>query len=142
MGQVPEGLRLETYNEIIRGGERVVVIPGSPLASELYRRIVGHALPRMPLNGPPYLSDDEIRLIGDWITQGAANAENQAATIPVGGEVRLHGTLTAQWELDGLALRVTPETRFDKNPTTGSYVEVRGVIAPDGVVRATRIRPR
>ena len=48
-----------------------VVKAGDPNASELVRRIRGQARPRMPLDGPPYLSIDEIRLIEDWIAQGA-----------------------------------------------------------------------
>jgi hypothetical protein len=56
--------------------------------------------------------------------------------------VRLHGTLTGRWELDGLPLQVTPNTRFDDDPAIGSYVEVRGVLSADGGVQATRIRAR
>ena len=37
------------------------MVPGKPEASELVRRIRGQAHPRMPFDGPPYLSDDEIR---------------------------------------------------------------------------------
>ena len=54
-----------------RPGTRV---PGKVEASELVRRIRGQTRPRMALNGPPYLSNEEIRLIEDWLRQGTRNA--------------------------------------------------------------------
>jgi hypothetical protein len=50
------------------------VVPGHPEASELVRRIRGQALPRMPFDGPPYLSEADIALIVAWIRQGARDA--------------------------------------------------------------------
>lgn len=35
------------------------------------RRIRGSARPRMPLDGPPYLSEAEVALISRWIDAGA-----------------------------------------------------------------------
>jgi len=141
-GGPPEGLRLKTRELILAGSDRVVVVPGSPEASELVRRIRGQARPRMPFDGPPFLSDQEIRLITDWIAQGAPDAEGRPAPVPVGGRVRLHGTLGDGWTLDGLPLEVGRGTRLDKGPSPGNYVEVRGVVERDGGIRATRIRPR
>lgn len=80
----PEGLRLDSYENIVRGGDRVVVLPGNPDDSEIVRRVEGRAQPRMPLNGPPWLSDDQIRLIRQWIAQGAPDAEGNPAPVPVG----------------------------------------------------------
>ena len=66
MGPPPEGLKLTTWREIVGAGERAVVIPGNPAASEVIRRIKGQSIPRMPFDGPPYLSDDEMRVLADW----------------------------------------------------------------------------
>jgi hypothetical protein len=118
------------------------VVPGNPAASELVRRIRGQALPRMPFDGPPYLTDEEIRLIEEWILQGAADAQGKAAPAPAGAGVRLHGTLTMIWELDGLPLRVDAATRIDKRPQAGDLVEVRGTVQNDGAVHVNRIRRR
>jgi hypothetical protein len=142
MGAPPEGLVLTSYDAVIGGGERMVVVPGVPAASELLRRVEGWSLPRMPFDGPPFLDPGQIDSIRTWIEQGAPDAEGREAVIPAGAEVRLGGTLTGRWILDGLALQVTADTRFDDGPTVGSRVEVRGVVTREGGVRATRIRVR
>ena len=67
----------------------------------------------MPFDGPPYLRDDEIRLIEQWIAQGARDAEGRSAPIPTGARVRFRGT-----------------------------EEVRGVVQPDGSITVTRARSR
>jgi hypothetical protein len=96
----------------------------------------------MPFDGPPYLDQDETRLIEDWITQGARDANGAPATVPAGAAVRLHGTLGSDGRLDGLPLAMGTRTRIDKNPATGSYVEVRGRLDGSGKVIVERIRPR
>lgn len=141
-GPPPQGLRLKTRDLILAGGERVVVVPGKPGASELVRRIRGQSLPRMPFDGPPYLDDEQIRLITDWIAQGAPDDEGNPASIPAGAPLRLEGTLTGIWELDGTELTMTPSSRIDKNPRVGNRVEVRGTVGPGGSVIVTRLRPR
>ena len=142
MGPPPEGLRLDTYESVVAGRDRARVIPGHPDASELVRRIRGQSLPRMPFDGPPYLDEAEIKLITDWIEQGARNADGTEATLPVGAKVRLGGRLTGKWALDGLPLIVDGATRLKKVPAVGDDVEVRGVVQGDGGIRATRIRRR
>ena len=96
MGPPPEGLRLDTYESVVAGRDRALVIPGNPDASKLVRRIRGQSLPRMPFDGPPYLTDAEIELITDWIEQGARNADGNIAPIPLGAKVRLGGRLTGK----------------------------------------------
>lgn len=142
MGPAPEGFRLTSYEATLSSADRVRVVPGRPNASELARRIRGQARPRMPFDGPPYLDADEIRLIEDWIAQGARDAEGKSAAMPAGAAVRLHGTLGRRWQLDGLDLAVGTRTRFDKAPAAGDYVEVRGRLDATGKVRVERIRPR
>ncbi|WP_162934918.1 c-type cytochrome domain-containing protein [Pseudomonas cavernae] len=142
MGPAPEGYRLTSYAEVLASGERARVVPGSALASELVRRIRGQARPRMPHDGPPFLSDAEIGLIASWIDQGARDAHGQPAALPSGARVRLHGTLADDWRLDGLPLQVNEQTRLDKRPQPGDYVQVRGRLNADGGVTAERIRRR
>ncbi len=142
MGPAPEGYLLTSFDATLARGERVRVVPGNPAASELVRRIRGKSLPRMPLDGPPYLTAEEIRLIEDWIAQGAANTDGVAAPVPVGARVRLHGRLTTASRLDDLELVIGPGTRIDKNPRPGDYVQVRGRIDGDGRVIVERLRRR
>ena len=143
MGDAPEGYRLDTYEQTISRGDRVRVVPGNALASELYRRIAGHARPRMPFNGPPYLSDEEIAKIGLWIDQGARDNDGNTAPSVAGARIRLHGKLTARWELDGLPVNVGPGTRLKKSPGVGRYVRVRGAVSADGKsVNAERIESK
>lgn len=142
MGPAPEGFRLTSYESTLSPADRARVIPGNPEASELVRRIRGLSLPRMPFDGPPFLSEDEIALIEAWIAGGAPDATGQAAQVPTGAKVRLHGVLGQGWTLDGLQLVVPPGTRIDDNPRPGDYVQIRGVIDHRGEVRAERIRTR
>lgn len=142
MGNAPEGYRLTSYAATLSSADRVRVVPGKPDASELIRRIRGEARPRMPFDGPPYLTDDEIRLIEDWVAQGARDSEGNVASIPADAAVRLHGTLGAGWQLDGLELIMTRRTRIDKSPAPGDYVQVRGYVDETGNIRVERLKRR
>jgi mono/diheme cytochrome c family protein len=142
MGGPPEGYRLTSWAAAVAAGDRARVVPGHPAASELLRRIRGQARPRMPFDGPPYLSGSEIELIARWIAEGARNSLGGAAPVPAGAKVRLHGTLEAGGRLDGLELAITPDTRIDDGPRAGDYVQVRGRLAPDGRVVVERLRER
>jgi hypothetical protein len=54
----------------------VRVIPGNADNSYLVKKLEGAAGIvglRMPRNGPPFLSDAQIKMIRDWITAGALN---------------------------------------------------------------------
>lgn len=141
MGPPPEGYRLTSYASTLASSDRARVVPGNPSASELLRRIRGQARPRMPFDGPPYLSREEIQLIEVWIAQGAANAEGVPAPLPAGAAVRLHGTLDPDGRLDGLDLILGPRTRVDKNPAAGAYVQVRGRLDQSGGIIVERLRP-
>jgi len=71
-GAASAGLRLDGVDALLAGGARgPVVVPGDPEASELVRRLRGTSLPRMPLTGPPYLSDEEVDLFVRWVAAGA-----------------------------------------------------------------------
>jgi hypothetical protein len=56
--------------------------------------------------------------------------------------LRLRGTLTARWAVDGQPVVVGPDTRVEENPSPGDRVEIRGSVRPDGTIGATRIRRR
>jgi hypothetical protein len=142
MGSAPEGYRLTSYEATLSTAGRVRVVPGMPNASELIRRIRGQARPRMPFDGPPYLTSEEIRLIEDWVAQGARNTEGKPAAVPTGAAVRLHGTLESRWQLDGLPLAVGSRTRIDKAPAPGDYVEVRGRVGKGAIIQVERLRRR
>ena len=141
-GGPPEGLRLDGLERILAGGERLVVVPGNPEWSEVVRRIEGTAEPRMPFDGPPWLSEEEIALVRRWIEDGARDAGGEPAPVPVGRELRLRGVMTGPGEIDGAGFRVTGDTRVDDRPAVGEEAEVRGVVAPDGAVEARRLRER
>lgn len=138
----PEGLRLTSLDLVLRGRERIVVIPGNPKASELWRRVTGLAEPRMPFNGPPWLTDAEIGLIRTWIEEGAVDDTGTAAPIPVGGEARLRGRMTGENEIDGAGFIVTGGTRVEHRPAIGAEAEMRGVVSGNGSITATRLRER
>lgn len=142
MGAAPEGYRLTSHEATLSSADRLRVVPGKPEASELVRRIRGQALPRMPFDGPPYLSGEEIRLIEDWVAQGARRADGTPAPSPRGARVRLHGRLGSGWQLDALELAIDGRTRIDKSPRSGDYVEVRGYLDDAANVQVDRLRRR
>lgn len=57
---------LETYEGVMKD-----VVPGNPEASKLYQRMIGQGGPVMPPSGK--LPDDLLKLVYDWIKQGAKN---------------------------------------------------------------------
>jgi mono/diheme cytochrome c family protein len=67
-----KGVRLDGYEYVLASGaSHPVIIPGDPSGSELLELITGDSAPRMPLNGPPFLTDQEIQIITSWIAAGA-----------------------------------------------------------------------
>jgi hypothetical protein len=141
LGAPPEGYRLSGYENALSPADRVRIVPGNAGASEVLRRLRGQSRPRMPFDGPPWLSQEDIRLIEEWILQGARGTDGRPAPVPVGARVRFEGTLSAPGEVDGTPLDIRG-ARMDKAPRIGDRVEVRGVVQPDGSVRVTRLRRR
>lgn len=144
MGPAPEGVVLTSYEAVLAFADRARVVPGRPEASELVRRIRGQSLPRMPFDGPPYLSDAEVALITAWIAAGARDSAGVPAPMPVGARVRLRGVLSADGTLDGLALPASTGRggRRDRAAQPGSGVEVRGTVQADGSIAIERLRGR
>jgi len=141
LGAPPEGYRLNNYANTLASEDRARVVPGRPAASELVRRIRGQSLPRMPFDGPPYLSDAEIALVVRWIEQGARDADGQRAPIPAGARVRLGGTLTGPQQLDELVFDWQGRRR-ERRASVGDRVELRGSVGADGRIGADRVRGR
>jgi len=68
--QQMSSLRLDQRDAaMIAGRGKLVIVPGAPDRSQLYRRIAGVEKPQMPLTGP--LKPEEIATIKTWIEQGA-----------------------------------------------------------------------
>jgi len=68
----PDGLHLDSYSGLMTGAKDMkVVLKGEPGGSELVKRIKGISKPRMPKDGPPWLSESEVALIEKWIAAGA-----------------------------------------------------------------------
>ncbi len=76
MGLRQSGLDLRSYTTLRAGGGRSgaqIVVDGDPCTSILVQKI-GPSPPfgrQMPYDGPPYLSDSDIQLVRDWISEGA-----------------------------------------------------------------------
>jgi len=64
-----DGYQLDTYNNIIARGIR----PGDPSDSEIYEVLQEDGDDRMPPPPNPPLTSSQIRLIYNWIKQGARN---------------------------------------------------------------------
>ncbi len=72
------GFNVTSYDALRRGGQvsnAAIVIPGRPCDSVLYQKL-GPAPPfgaRMPYNGPPFYTADDLAVFRDWIAEGAHN---------------------------------------------------------------------
>lgn len=142
MGAPPEGLRLSSLEVILQGNERAVIVPGQARLSLVWRHVAGVQEPRMPFDGPPFLSDEEVALIAAWIDGGARDGAGQPAPMPVGAEIRIEGRMSGPDAMEGVPLIVDGRTRIDDRPESGAWFELRGVIGADGSVIATRLRER
>jgi hypothetical protein len=142
LGPAPEGYQLISHADTLSATDRARVVPGYPAASELLRRVKGQSQPRMPFDGPPWLSAEEIDLLERWVANGARDANGQPQPVPVGARVRLQGRLDADGRVDGLPLAAGGRMRVDKAPRPGDSVEVRGSLDANGQVLVERLRRR
>lgn len=68
--QQMHGFRLDRRRDAMRGGSVFMITPGNSAGSRLFQKLNGAEYgPQMPPTGP--LSQDQIKIIGTWIDQGA-----------------------------------------------------------------------
>ncbi len=73
------GLRLDSYDAALAGGERgAVLIAGDPAGSELVRRLRGESQPRMPFLSYA-LPPETIGMIARWVAWGMPGPVDEAA---------------------------------------------------------------
>ena len=76
IGLEQTGLDLSSFDGVRAGGinsSSQIVVENQPCDSIIWQKI-SPGPPfgaRMPFNGPPFLSDEDRRLIADWIAEGA-----------------------------------------------------------------------
>lgn len=81
--QVRGGLRLDTFAQLLQGGDSgVIVSPGKSSESLLVQKLKGMVGQRMPSGGRPALSDESIKLISTWIDEGAT-LDGDSPTQPI-----------------------------------------------------------
>lgn len=67
------GLRLDSYANSMTGSRNgPVILPGKPAQSPIVKFVKGQIQPRMPKNGPPWLTDAQVSVIEQWIASGAS----------------------------------------------------------------------
>ena len=76
------GMDLATLGATREGGGstgRRIIVPGKPEESGLVQKLRG-TYPfgtRMPKNGPAFWSDADIKIVADWIAEGARGADDE-----------------------------------------------------------------
>lgn len=69
-------LSVDTYADLLQGGERgAAVLPGDAASSRVIRVLTGAAEPKMPPEGEPAPTAEEIALLSAWIDAGAKGPE-------------------------------------------------------------------
>jgi uncharacterized membrane protein len=134
-------LRLDSFENVMRGGkDGIVVKPGDPKHSELFRRI--NLSPEekdfMPTDGKPPLTASEIKIIELWIASGASSSlpamevhgapplpASELPVAPLTSDYRPQLPLIASLERE-LGVRLVPRSR---NP--GDGLILRTVSAPE-----------
>lgn len=91
----PLGLNLQSLEGLLAGSDNgPVVVSGDANGSQLIRRIRGESQPRMPMTGPPFLSDEEIALFEAWVAGGLP----KTADAPVVAEAESGEETTSELE--------------------------------------------
>lgn len=131
------GLRLDSYEQLVRGGKNGAVVKvGDAAASDLYRRV---SLDRahkdfMPAEGKPPLSDADRKLIELWIEAGASS------TLGVNA---IAGVLDMAPPAEPLAPDYTPDVQAirDLQVPLGIRLVPRSQNARDGLILRTASSP-
>jgi mono/diheme cytochrome c family protein len=70
--QVRGGLRMDNFNQLLRGGDSGAIIePPKDADSLLVKKLKGQSGDRMPAGGRPPLKDEQIEMIATWIRENA-----------------------------------------------------------------------
>ncbi|MDA0207296.1 MAG: PSD1 and planctomycete cytochrome C domain-containing protein [Acidobacteria bacterium] len=78
------GLRLDSREAMLKGGTRgVVVKPGDPEGSLLFKAVQHEVAPHMPPTGK--LTDAKIAILRDWIAAGAEWEQTSSEAVPSSG---------------------------------------------------------
>jgi mono/diheme cytochrome c family protein len=88
-GKVQGGLRLDSYQSLMKGGETgAVIVPGKPENSLLLTRVTLPVTDKhfMPAEGHPPLKTEEIAWIRAWIEQGASPTVGTLAGVSIQDE--------------------------------------------------------
>ncbi len=134
-------LRLDSYENVMRGGKDGIVIKaGDPKHSELFRRVNLSPDEKdfMPTDGKPPLTAAEVKVIELWIASGASSSlpsievrgappipASELPTLPLAKDYRPELPLITGLE-KGLGVRLVPRSR---NPEDGLIL--RTVSAPE-----------
>ena len=135
----PQGLNLETYAGVLKGGKTGnEVIACQPRSSLLYMKVSMSTPPvgiRMPADGPPYLPQSDIDTIQTWIQTGArqtcAEPDPCSDTTPP----TFAGLSSAVLSASKLGADVCwPAAKDDVTPAAGIVVDVYQGTVPGGEV--------
>ena len=134
-------LRLDSFENVMHGGKDGIVIkPGDPSHSELFRRVNLSPDEKdfMPTDGKPPLTPSEIKVIELWIASGATNtlpelevrgapppAKPASPSLPLAKDYRPQLKTISSLEQE-LGVRLVPRSQ---NPTDGLIL--RTVSAPE-----------
>jgi uncharacterized membrane protein len=134
-------LRLDSFENVMRGGkDGIVVKPGDPKRSELFRRITLSPDEKdfMPTDGKPPLTASEVKVIELWIASGASSSlpaievrgappppVSELPVLPLTRDYRPQLPLISSLEHQ-LGVRLVPRSR---NPEDGLIL--RTVSAPE-----------
>ena len=122
------------------------VIPLDSAGSELVKRITGQSSPRMPFDGPPFLTGEEIAVVKAWIDAGALRGPpaegNRAPRADAGGPYQgtpgVPVTLSGSGSLDPDGDALTFAWDFGDG-TTGSAETPVHIYAVEGVYQVSLI---
>ncbi len=74
-------LLLDTYEGLLRGGEHgAVLTAGEPTSSRILLMATGKLEPKMPPDDQPGPSEEELELLGQWISEGATGPTGETTS--------------------------------------------------------------